>query len=52
MQQNGESPVVAIPERDLDEVLRSLEIELLYPDLAPPRQETAATADRATPMPS
>jgi hypothetical protein len=51
MQQSGESQVVQVPERDLDEVLRSLEIELLYPDLAPPRQE-AATADRATPMPS
>lgn len=44
MTQTGESPVVPISDAELDEVLRSLEVEMLFPDLAPPRQ--AASPDR------
>jgi hypothetical protein len=49
MTQTGESPVVPVSDRDLDEVLRSLELETLFPDLAPPRQ-TAVPAE-STPLP-
>lgn len=51
MTQTGESPVVPVSDRDLDEVLRSLEVEMLFPDLALPRQSTAPT-DRSTTSPS
>lgn len=44
MTQTGESPVVPVSDLDLDEVLRSLELETLFPDLAPPRQ-TAVPAE-------
>ncbi len=47
MTQTGESPVVPISDRDLDEVLRSLGVEMLFPDLALPPQTTAPT-DRST----
>jgi len=48
MTQTGESPVVPVSDRDLDEVLRSLELETLFPDLALPRQ-TPVPTDRTTP---
>ncbi len=49
MTQTGESPVVPAADLDLDEVLRSLEVEMLFPDLALPRQNTAPTGRSATP---
>lgn len=51
MTQTGESPVVPVSDRDLDEVLRSLELEALFPDLALPRQPTLPI-DRASANPA